>query len=332
MLDIRSRRSCRIFETHVAARGIILTFAVCNTDRGVATLIWIGIAGRPHFTSRLVAGERCFMSAQPFIQPLESRQFLSAQLLASVYLTSKGTLQIHGTAAAEEISINTAAKGGKKVDITITRDGSSSTTRLDRSDIKRFTIEAGGGKDTVRVDQQLNVASTINGGAGNDRIFATGGTINGGAGDDYIDATGFINDPSNQLTTWVPVSEVATPAFTDQTGAFVYDIADPWRLSKSSEISPFVDVQGRASLLNGNDGNDTLIGSIQDDTMTGGRGSDAVFVRGDLNGEVGLENPTGGDEVASVERLRAFPSRLFYTFERTGSISDTIIVRNLIDS
>lgn len=279
-------------------------------------------------------GGKVLMSAQPFIQPLESRQLFSAQLLPSVFLTSRGTLQIQGTAQAEQISIITAARSARKIDISITREGITTTTRVNRNDVKRVMIEAGGGRDKIQVVQELDIATTINGGAGADRIFATGAVINGGAGDDFIDATGSIADPSLQLATWVPVQAASSLSWSDQSLVVTpRNVSDPaWRLSTIGEPNPFVAVQGRASVLQGNDGNDTLIGSVQNDTISGGRGSDALYVQGDLNGEIDLAKPTGDDQLTSVERLRAFPARVSYVSFRDRLDSGNVIVSNFISS
>ena len=174
------------------------------------------------------------------VEALETRRLLSASL------TSKGTLVVEGTAAADAISVRRS--GGSIVVLTAEQDGSAAAEpvlRFKAAKVKRVLVEAGDGSDLVDVTLST-VPTTVAGGTGNDVLTGRAGcTLVGGGGNDYLAS--------------VPAGTFAVGDGPFGNGAFFLNRIDP------------------PAVLSGGAGNDVLVSNTQGDIVVGGTGVDQVF-------------------------------------------------------
>ena len=100
-------------------------------------------------------------------------------------LSSKGTLTIQGSVAADSVSVS--VKGSKvRVNLNNIVDVGSVTQTFVKSHVKRLTITLAGGNDVLSLGAGLPSAN-IDAGAGNDQLFIRDGAadvVNGGKGTD----------------------------------------------------------------------------------------------------------------------------------------------------
>ena len=100
-------------------------------------------------------------------------------------LSSKGTLTIQGSVAADSVSVS--VKGSKvRVNLNNIVDVGSVTQTFVKSHVKRLTITLAGGNDVLSLGAGLPAAN-IDAGAGNDQLFIRDGAadvVNGGKGTD----------------------------------------------------------------------------------------------------------------------------------------------------
>ena len=185
------------------------------------------------------------------VESLESRRLLSA---ASVSVTSKGTLIIAGTPAAEKVVITRTNTNDPNSALLISiTSGDAKTPRSVREKVSAFgriSIDLGAGADSLTFDipGKLKQPTTIMGGAGDDTLEAVlpgRATISGGAGNDAL---------FSETTT------INSASATDR--AVVLETLD----AKNKT--------GEADLL-GNAGNDTIFGD-SNDSVDGGAGSDVA--------------------------------------------------------
>ncbi len=192
------------------------------------------------------------------IEPLESRQLMSAAVLTSAelsigqtspiltvdytvqyHLSGTGTLRVIGSDLPDVISIQRI--GNKIVLNGNNPDSPLVTVSFTASRVKRITIETAQGDDRIGVDGTIGLRCSLDGGAGND-------TIDGSAGDTLIGGSG--NDKL--------VIPIVPPIFA------------------SGETIVPANFEGPAMLMGGA-GNDTLVAGDADH-VTGGSGHDTAKV------------------------------------------------------
>lgn len=234
------------------------------------------------------------------IQLLENRRFLSVDPYFEV--TSRGTLVVHGTDAAEQITVqlvrDDASRGFRVI---VQADGSFNVERHEFSGkfshIKRIRVEAGGGDDRLNVGggSQMTRPVTLLGEAGNDQIdFSSNGPVmaDGGDGLDQISDVPYINVAARRN------SEVLDAFFADA-------------------------VENSVNTLLGGNGDDTLSGDAND-VIDGGTGTDqGVIAFSSRNGAISNDRSlglatdyyarlgaTGLDEFRALDITDAFQSEL----------------------
>jgi mRNA interferase RelE/StbE len=207
------------------------------------------------------------------IQPLECRRLLSA---ASVSVTSKGTLIIAGTPAADQVTITRTNPDdpNSALDIAITGGSSSAAAKHVHkkvSQFQRISIDLGAGADTVSfvIPGKLKQPTTVLGGAGDDTLEAIlpgRSVISGGEGNDAL---------FSQTTT------------INATVARNSDVVVQTLAAKNKT--------GLATLL-GNAGNDTLFAD-SNDSVDGGAGSDVAAAQ---MSNLSTDNQARADALAAV--------------------------------
>jgi Ca2+-binding RTX toxin-like protein len=141
-------------------------------------------------------------------------------------------------------------------------------------------IEGGAGDDQIYGGA---LADTLSGGLGNDAFMGMGGgdLMRGGAGDDLY-VIGDLRDVAWELDgEGTDVALVTTPVWRVSPGIeVVWLIGDGAALLAGEGAQILVGHAGRASLLEGGGGDDTLWGTAHADVLAGGAGNDIMVVGG----------------------------------------------------
>jgi Ca2+-binding RTX toxin-like protein len=208
------------------------------------------------------------------IERLEQRALFS-QVIPTLYthVTAKGTLVIGGSLGDDVIAARRVG-GGIVVEARI---GDRWELRnVPASNVKRVLVEAFWGNDRVGLAPGLNEIATVLGGAGNDTLQGNiGDTLVGGGGNDVL---------------YVPGARD------------VFDFEGDLKPGDGSRGDMIRLDPVRLSVLNGGDGNDTIVCGIYS-FATGGRGNDTVLIETDAQffDDIGLEalfrNRTEGVEL-----------------------------------
>jgi Ca2+-binding RTX toxin-like protein len=116
------------------------------------------------------------------IEGLETRRFLSAGHVHPFAALHHGKLMVHGTKAADAITVAVDAADPTKLDVTM----NGTTLQFDLASVSRLMVVAGKGDDSVTVDPAVTFGCKLIGNAGNDALSGGAGddVILGGAGDD----------------------------------------------------------------------------------------------------------------------------------------------------
>ncbi len=229
---------------------------------------------------------------------------------------------------------NDTLQGGDGDDLIEGGDGDDLLT----TGLGNDTLYGGDGNDTLMNSDGDDI---LVGGAGNDTIIATGGedTLIGGTGDDTMeggdDADTFIiednfgndtitggegtTDPSDRDYDTIDLSAVTTPVtvtFTSDEAGTITDGTDTITFSEIEHVittdqADVVDANGQTGTtgidVDTRDGNDTIIGSNNadtinagagDDSITGGSGADSIFGEAgadSISGDGGSDTIDGGD-------------------------------------
>lgn len=195
----------------------------------------------------------------PGVEWLETRRLLSAVLEAT------RTLVIEGTDAADTITVDLQIGRFGARDYRVMVNGEVDEFRA--GDVRRFLIFAHGGDDTVRVGiggfvGEIHISAEVHGGDGNDSITGDRGNdvFFGGDGDDFI--VGFrgndrVSGGNGNDTIVVHIGR--DTVFGDAGN----DLIDGQET-------------GRASILNGGEGDDQIVGTSRRDVLTGGPGNDTL--------------------------------------------------------
>src|SRR4051812_2160312 len=211
------------------------------------------------------------------MQPLESRRLLSAP---SINVTSKGTLIVAGTSAADQVTITRSNPADPNSALNISVTGGSANASVHAHEkvgqFQRISIDLGAGADSVSfvIPGKLKQPTTILGGAGDDKLEATlpgRAMISGGKGNDAL---------FSQITT------ITATAGRDR-DVVVQTLAERNKT-------------GAATLL-GNAGNDTLFAD-SNDSVDGGAGSDVAALQ--------LANSSTGNEARGDALAAVFYGRL----------------------
>ncbi len=159
------------------------------------------------------------------------------------------------------------------------------------------TLLGGGDRDTLRGGSGSDV---LNGGGGNDLIVGQGGSgdiLTGGTGDDTLNGGAGIDSLIEQGDVDFTLTNTTLVGL----GADVFSGLELFQLSGGLSANTITasafSLAGATLLINGNDGDDVIIGSSIDDTINGGFGNDSI--RGGagndvLNGDEGNDTLNGG--------------------------------------
>jgi Ca2+-binding RTX toxin-like protein len=180
-----------------------------------------------------------------FVESLEARQ-----LLASVALSSNGTLTITGNNTADRIEVQLRAKDNQ-----LKTEVNGSERKFALGSVKKIVINSLGGNDWVEYsgrDGGLAQPGLINGGDGND-------TLQGGRGNDSISG-GNGNDRIQ--------GKAGNDAIAGNAGNDYLEGGDGNDTLKGDK--------GNDDLF-GNNGVDSLLGGDGDDDLHGGSGKDRIF-------------------------------------------------------
>jgi Ca2+-binding RTX toxin-like protein len=123
------------------------------------------------------------MRTPPTFDVLERRRLLAT---AVATLSSRGTLGVTGTGAADVITVAADSTGAN---IVVTLNGSSES--FPSADVRRLYVDAAGGEDAVTVNVARRAGATLLGSAGNDTLTGAsrGEFLNGGDGDDVLNGS-----------------------------------------------------------------------------------------------------------------------------------------------
>ncbi len=175
--------------------------------------------------------------------------------------------------------------------------GAPTVTNFDIDSVREIRINSGGGDDLIIMGGKLRIPASIDSGDGSDSISAGIGddTITGGSGNDYI----FGNDADDVLGGGLGGDELLggdghdTVDYKTRTGDLTVTIGESANDGENGENDNVrTDVEGiiggsgddtldasgalEGVLLDGADGNDTLIGSAFDDVLIGGANQDNI--------------------------------------------------------
>jgi Ca2+-binding RTX toxin-like protein len=181
-------------------------------------------------------------------------------------LTSKGTLVLKGSAAADHIVVT--RKGNR---ISATFWGNPVGESFSAGDVKRVLVEAGDGFDKVYIDPALNERVTVQGGMGGDILIGNAGaTLIGGGGNDKLQ----IQPPSPFVLNYTVNRPVGLRIETRSGARATFD-GDPFVITPGTTVWT---VTGAGGLLSGGAGNDTLLPAQAGDSVVGGAGTDRVIL------------------------------------------------------
>jgi Ca2+-binding RTX toxin-like protein len=221
------------------------------------------------------------------LEPLESRQLLSAMLGAD------GVLIIDGTDADDSIVVWQPDRHTMRVQL------NGSITDLDRSQVQSIRIDAAGGDDSVAVTRRAP-AALILGGPGDDSLHSGGGhdtlvggdgddSLFGGLGDDALDGQDGADDMSGGRGIDLADYSSRSDGITVHIGFIANDGRPGERDNVHWDIEQVRGGSGSDRLKNwghhsvtlwGGSGEDTLVGQDADDELIGGSGSDKLHGRG----------------------------------------------------
>src|SRR5438105_12693305 len=188
---------------------------------------------------------------------LEQRTLLTAELQPD------GTLLVTGTDGDDNIRLFISA------DQLVVRDGSGDSP-FNLSDITAIDIKAGDGNDHVQLDPDVP-ASVIEGQAGDDTLIGGGGddTILGGAGQDYMDGKGGADDIRGGAD-----FDSADYRFRTEDLTITLDDNPNDGANGGAEGD---NVHSDVERVVGGSGNDLIVGSDADNSISAGAGDDTVL-------------------------------------------------------
>ena len=159
------------------------------------------------------------------------------------------------------------------------------------------TLLGGGDRDTLRGGSGSDV---LNGGGGNDLVVGQGGSgdvLTGGAGDDTLNG----GAGTDSLIEQGDVDFTLTNSTLTGLGADLFSNLERFQLSGGLSANLIMasafSLSGATLLINGDDGDDVIVGSSISDTINGGAGNDSIRGGGGndvLNGDEGDDTLNGG--------------------------------------
>lgn len=276
------------------------------------------------FGSRRIS--RSAMRQQPVsptataVEKFEIRQYPAATLTATL---NAGVLNIEGTSKADSITVQqtgdqlTVRSATATVQISV---GASKVNQVTAAQVQRITINGLAGDDTIRLDGVM-FGANINGGDGKDNIIGGNGydTITGGLGNDVIDGVGGVNTLiESGNVNFVLTATKLTGSGTDTLSNITLAQITGGNGKNTIDASGFTG----SVVLDGGDGDDTLIGGSSADVLKGGIGNDKI------TGNAGADLIVGG---AGNDTLNGGAGD--DTFMFSGSVqlgSDSIVVGDTV--
>ena len=233
------------------------------------------------------------------VEALEPRQHFAATLPVALEggweyrITSNGTLLIQGSPEDGEVVLE---KNGKSVRISTGGRPTFAGTVVPSWQFKRIVVEGGGGRDSISAIGDFDKAVYLLGGRGNDTIIGGPGQhVSGDDGRDHI------------TLGKVPV---APPVRT---------------IGPNGEIITLISmIAPRASTAFGGEGDDTILASAANDTVSGGGGTDLLRIKGIPGTPINLNDPLQGGSVDAIEQMDHQP--LDPPTNITGGRLDTIFI------
>lgn len=252
---------------------------------------------------------------------------------------------------ASALSIRVVLQGNAGSDTLLGGSGNDDLNGQSEDDV----VDGGAGNDFIQGGAGND---NLSGGDGDDTVLGQGSsndTVSGGAGNDLLDGGAGTNDllrevaDANLTLTNAKLTGLGTDTlvgieFAELTGgagdnslnasAFTY----PVTLSGAGGNDSLVGSTSKVSVLNGNDGNDTLLGGNANDTLMGGDGADSLVggkgadklcgQEGDgdvLVGGAGNDTLDGGDGVNDSVMESANANFTLTNSKLTGNGTDTLI-------
>lgn len=116
------------------------------------------------------------------LEQMESRRLMSGSPIELDAVS--GELEIHGTAAADTLTIGVNATDATLLDVTL----NGATTQFKVAEVKKIEAELRGGDDVATVSADVLVNAKLKGGDGNDTLTGGSGNdqLDGGSGDDTL--------------------------------------------------------------------------------------------------------------------------------------------------
>lgn len=201
------------------------------------------------------------------IDALESRRLMAV----TAKLSSKGTLTVTGTDAADVVAID---RSGNVYQVT-SHSGSETmvvTMSVAFKDVKRINVNALGGDDKITIGQGVDATTSVYGGNGDDTIDAYSGPkllIDGGTGNDRLRHISSLTYTATRL-------RYATATKSGDTASLPTAVVG--QNVTGSDGTTFVFYRGATARLVGGSGNDILSTGFAGDTLDGGAGSNDKLV------------------------------------------------------
>jgi len=186
------------------------------------------------------------------------------------------------------------------------------------------TIDGGSGDDTIFA---MGVGDSVLGGDGSDFIQSGGQIVDGGAGNDSIFVHGNSNDSTPTVYGGAGDDSISTVNFYYYTNHMLNAFGGDGNDTLTGDFqADSLDGGADNDLLTGNGGDDTLVGGTGADTMYGFYGNDTYYVDniGDVAAESTNVNDAGGiDQVISSVTYSLSPYIENLTLTGTGAINGT---------